>query len=240
MPQGTLGFGVHHEWGALHQAVVGIGSPQADALAALLQREGVQVRRSEPLFVRDPLIVVGEQAIDASLRAPARQHERLSIGRGKAIATRGAVNGVDGPYIEGGDVLVNGREIYAGMSGRASDMAGIDGLEALVGAQHRVIPMALRSSVLHLQDVLALVRPGVLVLQREKLIDGLPMSLRGWDTIESPPDLLTLDMNRIVVAAGNSRLIDELRARRMEVIPLKFAGPPRAVVQALWRESVLE
>jgi glycine amidinotransferase len=236
LPQGTVGFGVHHEWGTLREAVVGIGAPQADVLAVLLEREGVKVRRSAPLFVRDPLIVVGDQAIDASLRAPARQHERLDIGRDKASAPRGGANGVDGPYIEGGDVLVNGREIYAGMSGRASDMAGIDGLEALVGAHYRVIAMALRSSVLHLQDVLALVRPGLLVMQRDKLIDGLPMSLRSWDAIAASPGLLQLDAGRVVVTADNTDLIAELRARRMDVMPLRFDLPLRAVVQPLWRE----
>lgn len=216
--------------------MVGVGSAQADVLAALLEREGVKVRRSAPLFVRDPLIVVGDRAIDASLRAPARQHERLDIGRGKASAPRGAANGVDGPYIEGGDVLVNGGEVYAGMSGQASDMAGIDCLEALIGPQYRVIPMALRSSVLHLQDVLALVRPGLLVMQRDKLIDGLPMSLRSWDAIAASPDLFQLDPGRVVVNAGSTDLIAELRARRMDVMPLRFDLPLRAVVQPLWRE----
>ena len=41
---------------------------------------------------------------------------------------------VDGPFLEGGDTLLNGYEIYVGMSGCASDMAGIDWLQALLGA----------------------------------------------------------------------------------------------------------
>jgi N-dimethylarginine dimethylaminohydrolase len=39
-----------------------------------------------------------------------------------------------GPFLEGGDTLLNGHEIYVGMSGCASDMAGIDWLQALLGA----------------------------------------------------------------------------------------------------------
>jgi glycine amidinotransferase len=236
-----VSFGIHHEWDRLREAIVGIGdAPQVDALAALLEREGVKVRRSAPLFLRDPLIVVGGQAIDASLRLPARQHERLEIGRDKTSMPRGSPNGVDGPYLEGGDVLVNGREIYAGMSGRASDMAGIDCLERLLGAQYRVVPMALRSSVRHLQDVLALVRPGLLVMQADTLIDGLPMSLRTWDAIAGSPDLLVLDRERVIVEARNTSLARDLRARRMDVIPMPFDRPMRAVVQPLWREAMLE
>ena len=45
----------------------------------------------------------------------------------------GSPAAVDGPFLEGGDVLLNGREIYVGMSGCASDMAGIDWLAGAAG-----------------------------------------------------------------------------------------------------------
>ena len=40
---------------------------------------------------------------------------------------------VDGPFLEGGDTLLNGREVYVGISGCASDLAGVDWLQALLG-----------------------------------------------------------------------------------------------------------
>ena len=43
------------------------------------------------------------------------------------------------------------------MSGCASDMAGIDWLQSLLGPRYRVIPVALKSNVLHLDCALALV-----------------------------------------------------------------------------------
>src|SRR5262249_22085374 len=150
--------------------------------------------------------------------------------------------------------LLNGREIYVGMSGCASDMAGIDWLQALLGDSYRVIPVALRSNVLHLDCALGLVRPGLLVWCPEKLIDGLPTSLRGWDAItvskEEAERLATnglvLEEGRMIVDADNVRVIDELRKRRMDVIPIAFDGPIswggglRCAHHPLWRESVLE
>lgn len=255
---------------------------QADALAERVAREGVTVHRPErlrdpersflapngmgmQLFPRDPMIVVGDHVIESSLRIQCRQRERFGLRPHiqKASQERGArwstvpfgwLNGVDGPFLEGGDTLLNGYEVYVGMSGCASDMAGIDWLQALLGARYRVIPVALKSDVLHLDCALALVRPGLLVWCPEKLIDGLPMSLRGWDAIavsKTEASLLAtngliLEEGRMMVDSDNTRVIEELRKRRMDVIPFPFDGPirvgggMRCAHHPLLRESVLE
>ena len=127
------------------------------------------------LFPRDGMIVVGDHVIDASLRLRCRQRERFGLRpiiQRRSAATRRALveraararpAAVDGPFLEGGDMLLNGHQIYVGMSGCASDMAGIDWLQALLGSDYRVIPVALRSNVLHLDCALALIKPGLLV-----------------------------------------------------------------------------
>ena len=253
---------------------------QADALAERVAREGVTVHRPErlqglertflapngegmQLFPRDAMIVVGDHVIDSSLRLICRQRERYGLrphiqrlaarGARWSSVPLGAPNCVDGPFLEGGDTLLNGYEVYVGMSGCASDMAGIDWLQALLGARYRVIPVALRSSVLHLDCALALVKPGLLIWCPEKLIDGLPMSLRSWDAITVSKDEanklatngLILEEGRMIVDADNTRVIDELRKRKMDVIPLPFDGPirvgggMRCAHHPLWRESVL-
>jgi len=140
------------------------------------------------------------------------------------------------------------------MSGCASDMAGIDWLQALLGTRYRVIPVALKSDVLHLDCALALIKPGLLVWCPEKLIDGLPMSLRGWDAItvskveanRLATNGLILEEGRMIVDSDNTRVIEELRKRRMDIIPLPFDGPirvgggMRCAHHPLLRESVLE
>ena len=251
----TQAFGAHHEWGALREAAIG----DRPALQRLLTAEGVTVRRCEAALPRDPLIVVGRHLIEASLRFENRAPQRFAVrplaqamaqqpGVAWSAVPPGWPNGVDGPFLEGGDVLLNGREIYAGMSGRASDMAGIDWLERTLGRDYRVIPIAMRSSVRHLEDVLALVRPGLLVCCPGLLIDGLPTSLRTWDTIEITAEeserrtaqLLILEPGRVVVDTDNVRIAAELRARGIETLALPFAEGLRAGHLPLLRESRLE
>lgn len=234
---------------------------QVEALAELVAREGVTVHRPQrlegrertflapngegcQLFARDGMIVVGAHVIEASLRLRCRQRERYGLRPviRQAVQQRGArwssvplgsPSGVDGPFLEGGDTLLNGREIYVGMSGCASNLAGIDWLEALLGEAYRVIAVAMRSNVLHLDGALALIKPGLLAWCPQRLIDGLPMSLRDWDKIEVSSDeahrlatnILILEEGRIIADADNVRVIDELRRRKIDVIPLPFDGP---------------
>lgn len=255
---------------------------QADALAEFVAGQGITVHRPErlrdpertflapnamgmQLFPRDPMIVVGNHVIESSLRIQCRQRERFGLRahiqqvaeqRGAKWSTVpfGWLNGVDGPFLEGGDTLLNGYEVYVGMSGCASDMAGVDWLQALLGERYRVVPVALRSDVLHLDCALALIKPGLLVWCPEKLIDGLPMSLRDWDAIivskEEANRLATngliLEEGRMIVDSDNKRVIEELRKRRMDIVPLPFDGPirvgggMRCAHHPLLRESVLE
>ncbi|WP_428664439.1 hypothetical protein [Reyranella sp.] len=234
---------------------------QVDALAELIAREGVTVHRPErlkgeerrfmapngeggQLFPRDGMIVVDDRAIDASLRLRCRQRERFGLRPviQRMVAQRGArwssvpfgsPAAVDGPFLEGGDVLLNGRQIYVGMSGCASDMAGIDWLSALLGGDYRVIPVALRSNVRHLDRALALIKPGLLVWCPPSLIDGLPTALRDWDKIEVAVEEaslfatngLVLEEGHVVIDAGNERVIGELKRRGIDVIPVPFDGP---------------
>ena len=254
---------------------------QVDALAELVAREGVTVHRPQrlkgeertflapngegaQLFPRDGMIVVDKHVIDASLRLKCRQRERYGLRPliQKAIAAKGAHWSsvplgspacVDGPFLEGGDTLLNGREVYVGISGCASDLAGADWLQALLGDAYRVIPVALKSHVLHLDCAMALIQPGLVIHCPRKLIDGLPMSLRDWDKIEVSPEEATLlatnglilEPGRVIIDADNQRVFDELRKRKVDVIALPFDGPIRlggglrCAHHPLLRESVL-
>ena len=255
---------------------------QVDALAEFVARQGVIVHRPKrlagiektflaahgdgtQLFPRDAMIVVGDHVIDSSLRIICRQRERYGLrpiiqdavarhGARWSSVPLGSLDGVDGPFLEGGDTLLNGYEVYVGMSGCASDMAGIDWLQALLGSKYKVIPVALKSNVLHLDCAMALVKPGLLIYCPEKLIDGLPTSLRGWDAIKVSVEEATLlatnglilEEGRMIVDADNVRVIAELRRRGMDIIPLQFDGPirvgggMRCAHHPLLRESRLE
>ena len=217
---------------------------QVDALAELVAREGVTVHRPQRLDGAErtflaakrrgsaalptrPMIVVGDHVIEprcgwsagnASATACGRPSGRWSssaapAGRACRWARRAAV---DGPFLEGGDTLLNGHQVYVGISGCASDLAGVDWLQALLGEPYRVLAVAMKSNVLHLDCCLALVRPGLLIWCPEKLIDGLPMALRDWDKIAvSVDEANRLATNGLVLEEGRMILdSDNVRAGR--------------------------
>jgi glycine amidinotransferase len=240
----VISRGLDSEWARLRRAIVA-----DETLAGVLMRNGVDVVRlapDTPRAVRDPLFVVACYAIEGSLRANTRRQEGaaqralLAADAHVAIVPPGSDNEVDGPFLEGGDVIVTPDEVYVGMSGNASDLGGIDWLQARLGAERRVVPMALRSSVRHLEDVLALVRPGLLIQCRPLLVDGLPRALRDWQSVDITPeeraDILVLDEGRALVAASQPRLADKLRARGVEVDTIGLGVSLRSAHCALWRE----
>jgi len=229
---------VSSECSLLRRAIVG-----AQSLAVMLRNEGVEIISAPVVEPRDAVFAAGHHLIVGSLRAVTRRPE-IEIFRSLAatsdIVPPGSHNEVDGAFLEGGDVILNGDQAYVGMSGNASNLAGIDWLAAKLGPAWRVVPMALRSSVRHLEDVLALVRPGLLIQNPTLLVDGLPRALRDWRSIDigdgESANVLVLGENRVVVQQSQARLIAMLRAEGVEVSTLPLGGGLRSAHAALLRE----
>ena len=207
---------------------------QMEALAELLRSLGVEVHRAEPLtddeidylvnfkagvqqcFTRDPVLVIGNNVIETSMREFERRKERYGIRRGlgdrltksnanwvsmpQPAPVRGASGYGPGPFLEGGDVMLVGRDIYAGYSGHASNLAGIQWLQRFLGPDYRVHPIELKRGFLHLDVVLSLPRPGLAIVCREAFVNGLPHFLQGWDLIDvSVDDTARLACNGLVL-----------------------------------------
>ncbi|MFH8974930.1 amidinotransferase [Streptomyces sp. NPDC017890] len=206
-------------------------------------------RFSMQTFVRDPMIVVGDHVIEAALRLPARFKERFGLRPVFAQAvSRGArysvmpppspvavpeIASATGPFLEGGDVLVLGRDILVGLGrgGTASDAEGARWLARLLGDGYRVQEVPISDRVIHLDDGLTAVREGLAVVCREQFVDGVPAPVADWDlidvTLRAAVDLLA--GNSLVMRPGEV-LVDErltglaeaLTARDVTVHTLPF------------------
>jgi len=167
-------------------------------------------------FTRDPLLVINNNVIETSMREFERRKERFGIRRAienrlvesnanwvsmpQAAPVRGTGGYGPGPFLEGGDVLLMGRDIYAGYSGHASNLAGIEWLQRFLGPEYRVHPIRLKRGFLHLDVVLSLPRPGLAIVCRDAFIDGLPGFLDGWDLIDvSVDDTIRLACSSLVL-----------------------------------------
>ena len=261
---------------------------QMDALAELLESKDVVVHRTEPFtddeedflenfkagvqqcFTRDPILVIGNNVIETSMREFERRKERFGIRRSiekrlvasnanwvsmpQATPVRGVSGYGPGPFLEGGDVLLVGRDIYAGYSGHGSNLAGIQWLQSFLGPAYRVHPIRLKRGFLHLDVVMSLPRPGLAIICRDAFLDGLPDFLDGWELIDVSVEATTrlacnglvLDEKDYICAAEHEPVAEALTRHGQNVHTLPYdavslwGGSFRCSHHPLIRENRLE
>jgi glycine amidinotransferase len=197
-------------------------------------------------FPRDPIAVIGGEVIETSPKHRWRRRERYAI---RPIldrvltetnsewvsvpppSTDGAKD--NGPYLEGGDILVVGDHVLVGRSGYATDERGIRWLRRHFAGRRTVIEVRLTTDAFHLDCALSLPRPGLAIAHLDAFVEGLPDLLRGWDVIEvtgeeqqaMATNALILDSTRMICDERHSRVSHELRKRGIDVIEIPFDGP---------------
>ena len=138
-----------------------------------------------------------------------------------------------GPFLEGGDVFLLGRDIYVGNTGNASNTAGIRWLQNCLGDEYRVHEVPLSSHFLHLDCVFATPRPGLAIICREAFVEGLPDFLKDWELIDvSAKDAeeklgcngFVLDEKTMMIGEDMPQLAKDLRAAGTEVITTPIDG----------------
>jgi len=202
-------------------------------------------------FPRDPMLVIGNRVIETAMYEPNRRKERFAVRRtiGERVADSDAVmvsmpqpepfpadkDGKygPGPFLEGGDVFLLGPDIYVGVTGNASNMAGIRWLQSFLGRGYRVHEVPLSNHFLHLDCVLATPRPGLAIICREAFVNGIPDFLQGWKLLDvSREDAegklgcngLVLDDQTMLVGEDMPELAAALRAEGIEVITTPIDG----------------
>ncbi len=224
------------------------------------------------IFPRDPMLVIGDNFIETEPLSPMRRRERFGIRRvlsgylsnmnGKLVSMPPAIlsknsdkgDSGPGPFIEGGDVFLLGKDIYVGLSGNASNSAGAKWLAQYLGSNYRVHEIKLTNKFLHLDCCLATPRPGLAIICREAFGDKLPDFLKGWELIEvSFEDAkeklacngLIIDEKTIIIHQDLPDLSKSLRNVGQDVIEVpfdaiyQFSGAFRCWHHPLVRESLL-
>src|SRR5262249_29867321 len=140
----------------------------------------------------------------------------------------------EGPFLEGGDTFVNAYEIYVGISGLASDLKGAKWLQGYLGPPYKVMPVKLRPDVLHLDCCMALLKPGLGLICRSKILDHpLPGQLKDFDFVDVTEEeahylganVLVLDEHRVIMDSKFERIAEVLRNRGQEVILTPYQAP---------------
>lgn len=134
-------------------------------------------------------------------------------------------------FLEGGDVLVFGKRLLVGLSGNASNMAGVDWLKQQLGPSYSIETVPLRADFLHLDVALCTPRPGLALVCRNAFLRGLPRFLKGWTLIDVAEqdaleylacNALILDKKTLVVTDKPAYVGDQLEKAGQLVYRMPF------------------
>jgi len=155
-------------------------------------------------------------------------------------------------FLEDGDVLRDGRNIYVGFSGHGSSEAGIAWLQQFLGPEYKVHTIRMAPHTFHLDALMSLNRPGLLTYYPELLPDGLPEPLKKWEKIELKVEeddiwaagcnTLALDEKTLILAAEYKRFAAEYEKRGIKVITsnygmtMSYGAGPRCLTGVLRRD----
>lgn len=197
-----------------------------------------------PIYARDPVLAIRDAVIDGAVMMPFRRKEvfsfrddldelvradpnirRLSVPQPIPTALNRDVPEKPGPFLEGGDVFVLDDDVLVGHSGLASNTAGVTWLRGQFD-ELRFHQVRLQHHWLHLDCVLAVVRPGLAICHRDGFLDGLPRPIADWEIIDATADeahamgcnTVCIGPNRVVIPREHTRLIDELLKRDVEIV----------------------
>jgi N-dimethylarginine dimethylaminohydrolase len=197
------------------------------------------------LYPADPVYVLGKHVIETCIRRPFRRKEAWATRavlqpfidadlEVRHVASPRAELGAAGeegagPFLEGGDIIVVGRDVLCGNTDLTSNAAGSAWLRRyLEPFGYRVHPVAVTGTWLHLLGVLCLLREGLAMAYLPALGGVLPAPIADWDVIEITEEearmLATVGMNldakRHLIDARLERVIAELQRHGMEPVPI--------------------
>jgi glycine amidinotransferase len=194
-------------------------------------------------WMRDPFVTIGNNVIELAPRSLFHRRQRFTIrhilastmdrgARYFAQPDAGAEDYVDGPgfgYLEGGDILVFGKNILVGHSGNCSNPEGGRWLQHALGTDYDVEMVTLDKLFPHLDCVLMAPREGLVVVCEDAFPSGLPKHIREWDKIVVGREAakrhmacnnLVLNDRTAMVPTGEALdfVAAELKSRGIEVI----------------------
>ncbi|MBU0478841.1 hypothetical protein KKC91_09785 [bacterium] len=153
-------------------------------------------------------------------------------------------------YIENGDIMLDGFNVYVGLSGNATSEEGAEWLQQFLGQEFKVYTIPLKSDLFHLDWVLSLNKPGLMTYCPEALIEKLPEPLLSWDKIEITLDEartagannLSISPDTIIVSSQHERIAKEYEKKGMRVIRISvpttivYGSGPRCLTGVLSRD----
>lgn len=208
---------------------------QHAAYCERLEALGIEVIRLRPdeqcpdcCFVEDTAVVLDEVAVLTNMGSPARRAESTAMGveLGRHCGGSRRLQCLEAPAtLDGGDVLVMGRQIFVGQTTR-TNLAGIEGLRRFtVPWGYEVVPLSV-SGCLHLKSAVSAVDDETLLANSGWVdLSGLSRRFRIVDVDFREPGAANVLSVRGEVWAhpGFPRTFERLQTLGHEVVPLDIS-----------------
>lgn len=196
------------------------------------------------LYPADPVFVIGKHYLEVSIRRAYRRKEvfplrdivlpMIEADRDSHYAAMppsapwSPSGEGPGPFLEGGDILIHGSDIFVGQGDLCSNRAGIDWLRRYIERWgYTVHPMPIKGPILHALGFMCLLREGLLMAYLPALADGLPGPLKDWNVIEITEEEMighatvgvSLDDRHYMIDPKFDRIMDELDRYGVVAVP---------------------
>ncbi len=196
------------------------------------------------LYVADPVFVIGKHFLEISIRRAYRRKEifplrdlilpmieadpEASYVAMPQSAPFDPSGEGPGPFLEGGDILTHGKDIFVGHGELCSNIAGVSWLARYMADWgYTVHPMRIKGPILHALGIMCLLREGLLMAYLPALADGLPEPLKDWEVIEITEEEMNKhatvgvspDDKHYLIDRHFNRLMNELGRHGVEPVP---------------------
>ncbi len=220
------------------------------------------------LYPADPVFVLGDHFIETCTRRWFRRRETWAIrdvikpmidadpeARHVSIPRAQPSRDDDcgpGPFLEGGDIIILGKDLLVGHGPLTSNLAGVDWLRRYIEPfGYKVHPVELQGDYLHLLGVMCLLREGLLMAYLPALGNVLPDLIADWDVIDLTLEEclalgtvgMNLDRKRHMIDECFTRIMGELDKRGMEPVSMpmnylsRWGGAVRCVTLPIIRDA---
>ncbi|MGI9492832.1 MAG: dimethylarginine dimethylaminohydrolase family protein, partial [Geminicoccaceae bacterium] len=205
---------------------------------------GVLQQGRSQLYPADPVFVIGKHFLEISIRRAYRRKEVFPLRdlvlpmievdpeahhvAMPQLTPHAPASEGPGPFLEGGDILIHGQDIFVGVGELCTDWAGVAWLKRYIERfGYRVHAMPIKGPILHALGIMCLLREGLLMAHRPALAEGLPEPLRDWEVIDITAAEMhahatvgvSLDHRRYMIDPQFSRIMDQLDRHAIEPLP---------------------
>ena len=195
----------------------------------LLVAEQVKEAKGQ-MFTRDLAFVIGDKFFVSSMR---KENRRLAINGWNyiidQIETDKIIKVPPNIYLEGGDILVDNKTIYVGISERTT-VDSIQFLKDVLKEEYSIVPLKLKPKFLHLDVVFTIINPNLALIYKDGLEEESYKLLNQYTKIEVTEqeqftlatNVFVVDPQTIIMNSIHKRIEEELKNLNLNVISLNL------------------